>query len=122
MDIRECLVRFKDEGKQYKRNIAVGYGIYSRDQMVFFVAKDEKEFEKLFSEDNGEDFVIITDYSDYEIPFMSICRDDLFELLGREPLPSETRKIADAMSSIYMESFSETLRDAIFDCKILCRI
>ena len=122
MDIRECLVRFKDDGKKCKRNIAVGYGIYSRDQMVFFVAKDEKEFEKLFSEDNGEDFVIITDYSDYEIPFMSICRDDLFELLGREPLPSETRKIADAMSSIYMESFSETLRDAIFDCKILCRI
>lgn len=122
MDIRKCFIRFKEDGKCCDRNIAVGYDCYSRDQMVFFMAKDEKEFENLFNEDNGEDFVIISDYSDYDIPFMSICRDDLFEILGREPLPSEMRKIADAMSNIYMESFSETLRDAIFDCKILCRI
>lgn len=118
MNIRNCTVKFKDEEREYNFNIAIGQGIYTRDDRVFYVCENEQDFERLFSQDNGEDFYIMRDNSSYIIPFMELTQDDIDSIGGKTMLPSQLRKIANRMSDIYMESFGETLRDAMLDEKI----
>lgn len=118
MEIRNCTVRFKDDGKEMNVKIAVGEIPFTRDDMIFFHAKTEEDFNILFNDDNGEDFVIVRDNSPYEIPFMEINQDDIDTLGGRTLKPSEFKRLTKAISDLFMENFSEYVTDAMIDTKL----
>lgn len=118
MEIRNCTVRFKDDGTETNVRIVIDEILFTRYDMTFFHAKTWEDFNKLFNDDNGEDFVIVRDNSPYEIPFMEIDQDDIDTLGGRTLKPREFRRLAKAISDLFMENFSEYVTDAMIDTKL----
>lgn len=117
MEIVTATVRFKD-GETQTCKIAIGANraIAELDREIFFFCESESEYDNLWLEDNGEDFFILYDNREYEIPYMTITKDDITNAVDDLVLTSQQmRRVAAEMSDVFLRDYFTTMRDVIIN-------
>lgn len=115
MEIVTAAVRFKEDGVIQESKIAIGASYIAEcDDEIFFYCENESDYDKLWRDDNGEDFLILWDDRQYEIPFMVVTQDDVSNAFDGLLLTSaQMRRVAAEMSNEFMREYFVTMREVI---------
>lgn len=115
MEIVTAAVCFKEDGVIQESKIAIGASYIAEcDDEIFFYCENESDYDKLWRDDHGEDFVVVGDDRVYEIPFMVVTQDDVSGAMdGLHLTSAQMRRVAAEMSDAFMREYFVTMREVI---------